>query len=75
MYAATPPLESLKWFLSLAASFRQLVGTKKELKVSFVDARRAYFNSPCHDHIYVDLPSEDYQEGKCGRLLRWMYGT
>eukprot|EP00972_Heterocapsa_arctica_P109931 16186930-Heterocapsa_arctica.AAC.1 len=44
-------------------------------EVSFVDAPRAFFNSPCHEHIYVDLPSEDYQEGKCGRLLRWMYGT
>eukprot|EP00972_Heterocapsa_arctica_P005738 848238-Heterocapsa_arctica.AAC.1 len=25
--------------------------------------------------MFVDLPSEDYQEGKCGRLLCWMYGT
>eukprot|EP00972_Heterocapsa_arctica_P065438 9659180-Heterocapsa_arctica.AAC.1 len=65
MYAATPPLESLKWLLSLTASAPHLMGTKKELKVSFVDARRAYFNSPCNEQMFVDLPSEDYQEGKC----------
>eukprot|EP00972_Heterocapsa_arctica_P068656 10145202-Heterocapsa_arctica.AAC.1 len=37
MYAAPPPLESIKWLLSLAASAPHLVGTRKELKVSSVD--------------------------------------
>eukprot|EP00972_Heterocapsa_arctica_P019148 2826780-Heterocapsa_arctica.AAC.1 len=32
MYAATPPLESIKWLLSFAASSPHLVGTEKELK-------------------------------------------
>ena len=41
--AVTPPLEALKWFLSIAASAHDEVGTKEELKVSFVDTRRAYF--------------------------------
>ena len=49
MYAATPPLEILKWLLSLAASGKSKVGTKEEIKVSFVDARRAYFNAKCHE--------------------------
>jgi hypothetical protein len=75
MYAATPPLESIKWLLSLAASSSHLSGSRKELKLSFVDASRAYFNSPCNESVFVELPSEDFQAGKCGRLLRWMYGT
>eukprot|EP00972_Heterocapsa_arctica_P006768 989171-Heterocapsa_arctica.AAC.1 len=32
MYAATPPLESIKWFLSLAASAPHFAGSNKELK-------------------------------------------
>ena len=75
MYAATPPLESVKWLLSLAASSPHASGSSKELKVSFVDASRAYFNSPCNENVFVELPSEDFSLGKCGRLLRWMYGT
>ena len=75
MYVATPPLETLKWLLSLAASGHSKVGTKEEIKVSFVDARRAYFNAKCHENIFVELPHEDYQEGMCGKLEHWMYGT
>ena len=75
MYAATPPLEALKWLLSLASSSPHLVGTSDELKVSFVDARRAYFNAKCNDTIFVELPFEERRPGACGKLKHWMYGT
>eukprot|EP00972_Heterocapsa_arctica_P000314 44995-Heterocapsa_arctica.AAC.1 len=61
--------------MSLAASAPHLLGSRKEFKVSFVDASKAYFNSPCNESVLVELPSEDFQTGKCGPLLRWMYGT
>eukprot|EP00972_Heterocapsa_arctica_P066146 9758943-Heterocapsa_arctica.AAC.1 len=61
--------------MSLAASAPHLLGSRKELKVSSVDASRSYFNSPCNESVFVELPSEDFQTGKWGRLLRWMYGT
>eukprot|EP00972_Heterocapsa_arctica_P067054 9896439-Heterocapsa_arctica.AAC.1 len=75
MYAATPPLESIQWLMSLAAPAPHLLGSRKELKASFVEASRAYFNSPCNENVFVELPSKDFQNGKCGRLRRWMYGT
>ena len=75
MFAATPPPESVKWLLSLAAPSPQHIGTRRELKVSFIDARRAYFNAHCDEEMFVDLPHEDHQHGKCGKSLRWMYGT
>ena len=75
MYAATPPLETIKWLLSTAASSPHLVGTKNEIKISFVDARRAYFNAACHEDVFVQLPHEDRGEGMCGKLAFWMYGT
>ena len=43
--------------------------------MSFIDARRAYFNARCEENSFIDLPFEDYQEGKCGQLEQWMYGT
>ena len=75
MYAATPPLEMVKWLISKAASNPHLIGTPKELKLSFVDAKRAYFNARCEEDIYIELPHEHQQPGRCGKLKQWMYGT
>ena len=75
MFAATPPLEALKFLLSLASSSPSKCGTKDEIKISFVDARRAYFNAKCDEEVFVELPYEDSANGKCGQLVHWMYGT
>jgi len=75
MFAATPPLEAIKFLLSLAASSPELMGSKDEIKISFVDARRAYFNAECKENVFVELPHEDHVEGMCGQLVHWMYGT
>ena len=45
------------------------------MKLNFINVRRAYFHAKARREVYVALPEEDYEEGKCGRLLKAMYGT
>ena len=40
-----------------------------------LDASRAHFHPECRRDLYIELPTEDAQEGMVGRLLRTMYGT
>ena len=85
-FAPTPPLESLRTVLSLAAT--NLKGEKvhdrepdspSRTQISFVDIARAYFcaSTDPNDPTYVELPSEDggRERGLCGLLLKHMYGT
>ena len=52
------------------------VGSKREgMKLDFIDVRRAYFHAKARREVYVALPAEDREEGKCGKLLKAMYGT
>ena len=43
--------------------------------IDFIDVRRAYFHAEAMRDVFVKLPNEDYEEGKCGKLLKAMYGT
>ena len=75
LFAATPPIESLKLLISMAAS-KQKQG--KDLKLMFNDVSRAYFYAKSRRKIFVQLPDEDKEpedEGMCGELLLSMYGT
>ena len=45
------------------------------MKIDFIDVRRAYFHAKARREVYVSLPPEDWEEGKCGRLQKAMYGT
>ena len=85
-FAPTPPLESIRLVISLAAT--DLPGqelhdrrpdSEMRTQVSVMDIARAYFNAKVdpNDAIYVDLPNEDpdKKRGLCGMLLRHMYGT
>ena len=83
-FAPTPPLESLRTVLSLAAttigSWKPCREPKSEerTQVSFLDISRAYFNARTDEDqvTYVQLPAEDPDCGVlCARLLRHMYGT
>ena len=87
IFAPTPPLESVRMVVSLAAT--NLPGEPKHVRdgasddrtqISIIDISRAYFNakkSADDDPTYVDLPEEDggKEEGLCGRLNVHMYGT
>ena len=73
MFAATPPLELKKALFSLAVTGTK--DSKKPLKLLFIDVRRAYFYAKARRPVYVKLPPEDHEEGKCGRLNVSLYGT
>ena len=75
LYAATPPLESLKSILSLCAS-RQ-AGSKPS-RIMALDVARAYFYAPATRAIYIAIPREDRQpgdEGFVAQLNLSLYGT
>ncbi len=87
IFAPTPPLESLRTVLSLAAteidgviSHERCPKSEQRTQISVIDISRAYFNAakdPDGDPTYVDLPSEDADKAKglCGLLQVHMYGT
>ena len=73
LFAGTPPLESLKLLLSVAASSGS-AGTC----IMHNDVSRAYFHAPAVREVFVELVSEDCEkgdEGMCGKLNLSMYGT
>eukprot|EP00435_Cladocopium_sp_Y103_P064420 s364_g26.t1 len=71
IFAATPPLESIRFLLSLQRS-------KKGYKVMFIDVRRAHWTAKIDRLVFVRLPQEalpdDASEPMCGRLNKAMYG-
>ena len=85
MFAPTPPLESLRTVLSLAATeVRNAIrhdrrpDSPRRTQVSFIDIARAYFCAKTNpdDPTFVELPAEDPDSGSMvGKLLRHMYGT
>ena len=86
IFAPTPPLETLRTVISLAAT--DLPGrdpccrdseSDDRMQISAVDISRAYFNASTEGGpaTYVQLPAEDPDSarGMCGFLLKHMYGT
>ena len=75
-FAATPPLESLKYLLSRFQSRRRgPTRSPGERKILVLDVSRAHFHPKCRRELYIRLPEEDAQAGFVGRLLRTLYGT
>ena len=68
LFAATPPLEAKKILFSLWASIPGMC-------LDFGDVVRAYFHAKATQRVYVELPKEDFEDGKCGVLKKAMYGT
>ena len=48
---------------------------KRQMKMDFIDVRRAYFHADAIRDVYIELPSEFAKDGLCGKLLKSMYGT
>ena len=72
LFAGTLPLEALKCILSMATS-----GNKGEV-VMVNDVSRAFFHARARRAVYVQLATEDQEDGddqRCGRLSFSMYGT
>ena len=76
IFAATPPLDSLKAFIVKAAS--QWGRTGMELSLQLIDVSRAHFYAPAVRDVFIQLPAEDPQAANgdmVGKLDRTMYGT
>ena len=77
LFAATPPLEAKKllFILAVTAGVGWHYGKKKQMKLDFIDVRRAYWCAKARREVYVDVPPEMGLTGKCARLKKSMYGT
>ena len=78
LFAATPPLEAKKLLISMAVTAG--IGHKgndrrRGMKLEFIDVRRAYFHAKARKVVYIRLPMGDNEPGKCGKLIKAMYGT
>ena len=66
LFAATPPLEYLRYLVSRCAS-SQLGSRPTKLMVQ--DVKKAYFYAPATRDVYIELPPERAQPGMCAKLL------
>ena len=74
-FAATPPVEALRFMLSLP-----MTGPRKpqqyERVLGFFDISRAHFHSPARRKIAIRVPKEDTEcSSRLAKLLVAMYGT
>ncbi|CAE8632126.1 unnamed protein product [Polarella glacialis] len=70
-FAATPPIEALRFLILEAATARK----RRKTQTAFINARRAYFNAESTKLTYIKLFLEDDELRMCGRLNQCMYGT
>ena len=73
LFAATPPLMSMRMLISECASSQD-----NDYCLLFLDISRAYFNAAATRDLFIKIPDEDYEPGdeyRVGLLLRSLYGT
>ncbi len=78
LFAATPPLESLRMILSICASRQDAQKAEDRFVVMRNDVRRAYFYAPTTRPIFITIPAEDREPGDedmVGQLNLSLYGT
>ena len=78
LFAATPPLESLRMILSVCASNQISKNRSENFIIMSNDVSRAYFYAPTTRSIYISIPKEDWEpgdEGKVAKLNLSLYGT
>ena len=54
LFAATPPLETIKFLISLSCSGKTKGGRRKKIMAD--DVRRAYFHAKATREVYVEIP-------------------
>ena len=78
LFAATPPLESLRVVISKCASNQNSRDPAENFIMMSNDVKRAYFYAPTTRPIYINIPDEDKEPGDenmVGRLNLSLYGT
>ena len=76
IFAATPPLEALKLFISDVATVGGRVTEEKILMIN--DVARAFFEADMRKELCVELPEESKMQGEgdvVGYLIKSLYGT
>eukprot|EP00973_Karenia_brevis_P036614 5046527-Karenia_brevis.AAC.1 len=75
LFAATPPLESLKAVLSICASKQR---SNRPHRIMSIDVSRAYFYAKALRPVFIEIPVEDYEPGDEHRVAELnfsLYGT
>ena len=75
LFAATPPLESLRLLCSMCASNQW---RERPYRILSVDVKRAYFYAAARRDIYIEIPIEDWAPGdeyNVAKLNLSLYGT
>ena len=72
LFAATPPLESLRVLCSLCASNQR---TGRPNRMMSIDVKRAYFYAPALRLVYVEIPIEGWEHGDEARVARLNLST
>ena len=62
LYAATPPLEALRWVFSFASTWPRGSSGKRRC-VMIDDVRRANFYASIQRDVYIEVPREDKNAG------------
>jgi hypothetical protein len=78
LFAATPPLESLRTIISICASNQHARSPGERHVIMSNDIKRAYFYAPAVRPVYVAIPDEDWCPGdevKVACLNLSLYGT
>jgi hypothetical protein len=75
LFAATPPLETLKLLTSHCARGQDRPNPRR---MAVIDVKRAYFYAPATRPMFIEIPLEDREpgdEGMVGELKLSLYGT
>ena len=75
LFAATPPLESLRMACAVCASNQD---RHNPFRIMAVDVKRAYFYAKAQRPVFIEIPAEDRQPGDenmVGKLSLSLYGT
>ena len=76
-FAAMPPLEAKKLLFKMAAAtWKGRSEGKEPDKIMLIDVKKVHLNGVVGADVWacIELPEEDYEEGKCGRLRSCLYG-
>ena len=76
LFAVMPPLEAKKALFAFVAGVREKRRAQghDELKLMFVDVKKAHLNAKCDEEEWVELPNEFNKFGRYAKLKRWLYG-
>ena len=76
LFVAMPPEAKTLLFKMAAATWKGRSKGKERDKIMLIDVKKAHLNGVVGADVWacIELPEEDYEEGKCGRLRRWLYG-